>query len=151
LRCNLSSGLLQLGLLKPDERNTPRNAHIERASPWTTLTTSFCVIPQYERRREDSGQVTEEDLVVYFLKECVRIPMKNNAFHLIVSIGRILHNYSTRAVMNMYGAIAPKRAANKNDEQCRRWKATITDALETRFQRFVMPHLLAMPRRDLSP
>jgi DNA-binding beta-propeller fold protein YncE len=81
--------------------------------------------------------VVEEDLAVYFIKECVRQPLKFTSFHMAVSLTRILHSYGTRDAMNMYSTVAPNRSIQKDDDQCRTWKKRLMKPLEERFRGFV--------------
>src|SRR5579863_10321347 len=66
----------------------------------------FMASVEYEVQREKSGRITREDLTVYFIKEALRMAMNCASFQVMVSIGRILHSYRTREVMDMYGTIA---------------------------------------------
>jgi hypothetical protein len=97
----------------------------------------FKLSVEYEVQRENSARITAEDLTVYFIKEALRMAMNCASFQVMVSIGRILHSYRTREVMNMYGTVAPNRSGKKNDDQCRDWKKQAMDYLEDRFGRFV--------------
>jgi hypothetical protein len=97
----------------------------------------FMASVEYEVLREKSGRITSEDLTVYFIKEALRMAMNCASFQVMVSIGRILHSYRTREVMDMYGTVAPNRSGKKNDDQCREWKKQVMDYLEDRFGRFV--------------
>jgi hypothetical protein len=94
----------------------------------------FALSGEYEDRRERSGKLTKQDLIVYFIKEVLRDAFKHSSFHAMVAAGRVLHSYRTQDVMQMYGTISPERSIKKNDGQYRTWKKKLMDRLEKRFK-----------------
>jgi hypothetical protein len=79
----------------------------------------YAASEKFERQREESGQITREDLTVYYIKEVLRMAMKVGSFQVVIAVLRVLHAYCTRQVMNIYSTLAPKRSGKKNDDQCR--------------------------------
>jgi hypothetical protein len=56
----------------------------------------FAASEKFEKLREKSGRITQEDLTVYYVKETLRMAMKCASFPVMVAIGRVLHAYRTR-------------------------------------------------------
>lgn len=88
----------------------------------------------FERRDEESGKVTVDQLVVRFVKHLVRITMKRNAFHVTLGISRVLHNYSTADTMTI-----DERIGNtiRDDSYYRSRKAKLMNELRERFAEFL--------------
>ena len=59
----------------------------------------------YEIAREEAGRLTEEDLLIGFIKNLVRITVRRNSFHVAVGISLLLHTYSTAETMEIHGAV----------------------------------------------
>ncbi|MBZ5626441.1 MAG: M48 family metalloprotease [Acidobacteriia bacterium] len=97
----------------------------------------FAFSEEFEQKRAKNGTLNQKDLTVFFFKEAIRLGLAHASFPMLVGVGRVLHSYSTRAIMDMYGTIAPNRAGLKNDEQCRLWKKKTMDYLLNRFSPFI--------------
>jgi hypothetical protein len=89
----------------------------------------------WERLSEsrDPESLTEEDLLLRFLKHLCRITMKRNSFYASIALGRIVHAYSTADTMGLYHAIAPEDCERKQSDYLRSRKAQLLDEVRTRF------------------
>jgi hypothetical protein len=93
----------------------------------------------WERLAEsrDPGSLTEEDLLLRFLKHLCQITMKRNSFYASIALGRIVHAYSTADTMSLYHAIAPEACERKQSDYLRSRKAQLLDEVRTRFGDFL--------------
>jgi hypothetical protein len=93
----------------------------------------------WERLAEsrDPESLTEEDLLLRFLKHLCQITMKRNSFYASIALGRIVHAYSTADTMSLYHAIAPEACERKQSDYLRSRKAQLLDEVRTRFGDFL--------------
>jgi hypothetical protein len=89
----------------------------------------------WERQGEirDPDSLTEDDLLLRFLKHLCRITMKRNSFYASIALGRIVHAYSTADTMGLYDAIAPEGCERKQSDYFRSRKAQLLDEVRGRF------------------
>ena len=93
-----------------------------QSEPWERLSES-----------RDPESLTEEDLLLRFLKHLCQITMKRNSFYASIALGRIVHAYSTADTMGLYHAIAPEGCERKQSDYLRSRKAQLLDEVRTRF------------------
>lgn len=103
----------------------------------------------YERQKElatqagapgvhaDGDPVSEEDLLVYFVKHLVRITTKRNAFYVTLGISRLLHSYSTLETMEIYNAVIGEPERVKDDYYYRSRKAVLMHEMSQRFGQLI--------------
>ena len=89
----------------------------------------------WERQGEvrDPESLTEDDLLLRFLKHLCQITMKRNSFYASIALGRIVHAYSTADTMGLYDAIAPEGCERKQSDYFRSRKAQLLDEVRARF------------------
>ena len=81
----------------------------------------------------DPESLTEDDLLLRFLKHLCQITMKRNSFYASIALGRIVHSYSTADTMGLYDAIAPEGCERKQSDYFRSRKAQLLDEVRARF------------------
>jgi hypothetical protein len=81
----------------------------------------------------DVAPVSEEDLLVYFIKHLVRITTKRNAFYVTLGVSRLLHSYSTLETMEIYNAVIGEPERVKDDYYYRSRKAVLMHEMYQRF------------------
>ncbi len=103
----------------------------------------------YERQKELAAQagppgvrangdpVSEDDLLVYFIKHLVRITTKRNAFYVTLGVSRLLHNYSTLETMEVYNAVIGEPERVKDDYYYRSRKAVLMHEMYERFGQLI--------------
>ena len=89
----------------------------------------------WERLSESRApeSLTDEDLLLRFLKHLSQITMKRNSFYASIALGRIVHAYGTADTMSLYHAIAPEGSERKQSDYLRSRKAQLLDEVRTRF------------------
>ncbi len=85
------------------------------------------------RARTDVAAVSEDDLLVYFIKHLVRITTKRNAFYVTLGVSRLLHSYSTLETMEIYNAVIGEPERVKDDYYYRSRKAVLMHEMYQRF------------------
>ena len=83
--------------------------------------------------RTDVAAVSEDDLLVYFIKHLVRITTKRNAFYVTLGVSRLLHSYSTLETMEIYNAVIGEPERVKDDYYYRSRKAVLMHEMYQRF------------------
>src|SRR5262249_35866629 len=103
----------------------------------------------YERQKERAAQVapsdvhavgdavSEEDLLVYFIKHLVRITTKRNAFYVTLGVCRLLHSYSTLETMEIYNAVIGEPERVKDDYYYRSRKGVLMHEMYQRFGQLI--------------
>jgi hypothetical protein len=103
----------------------------------------------YERQKERAAHVpppgvhavgdpvTEDDLLVYFIKHLVRITTKRNAFYVTLGVSRLLHSYRTLETMELYNAVIGEPERVKDDYYYRSRKAVLMQEMYQRFGQLI--------------
>ena len=94
----------------------------------------------YEVRQEqlhNRATLTEEDLVIRFVKHLIKISIRRNSFYVAVGMSRLLHGYTTAETMEIYGALVQDPARIKDDSYFRACKRELMNELEQRFGPFL--------------
>lgn len=91
---------------------------------------------RYETLQEQNGDVTENDLIVRYIKKLVQTTTAMNSFYVNIGLNRILHRYSTREVQRVYEWLT---ARFLESDEYRRARLVIFKVLYARFRPFVQP------------
>jgi hypothetical protein len=81
----------------------------------------------------DPDSLTEEDLLLRFVKYLSQITMKRSSFYASIALGRIVHAYSTADTMSIYDAVAPEGCERKQGDYFRSRKAQLLEEVRGRF------------------
>lgn len=88
----------------------------------------------YELVSEQSGRtLTEEDMIVRFVKFLVQITWERNSFYVTLGIGRLLYNYSTAETVRLYEFLMDDPERAREDHYYRSRKAFLIGQLMDRF------------------
>lgn len=89
----------------------------------------------YERAQEQSNLTTlsEEDMIIRFIKHLVRITIRRNSFYVTLGLSRLLHNYSTAETMEIYNLVVQDPDRLKDDSYYRSCKGRLMNELRERF------------------
>ena len=87
-----------------------------------------------EKERERNDQHTEVDLVIRYIKHLVQLTTGASSFYVNVGINRLLHNYSTPEVQQVYEFITEHYPAS---EEYRKVKGRLMNRLAVRFDGFL--------------
>ena len=88
----------------------------------------------FERRHEQAGQATAQDLTVRYVKHLVQATTAMSSFYVAVGLHRLLHNYSTSEVQRAYELVTEHYPGA---EEYRKLKGTLMTQLQSRFQHFL--------------
>jgi hypothetical protein len=89
--------------------------------------------PYEIRQEQNAGRLTEEDMVIRFVKHLVRITVRRSSFYVALGISRLLHGYSTAETMEIYTAVVQDPNRVKEDSYYRAGKRELMSELEVRF------------------
>lgn len=104
---------------------------------------------QWERSSEQGGgpyQVTEEDMVIRFIKHLVRITVKRNSFYVTLGFGRLLYEYDTSQVRQMYDVLMQDQARFRDNSYLRRQKNLLMREILERFEQTI--RTVRTPQRE---
>jgi hypothetical protein len=88
----------------------------------------------FEKEQEGNGLQTEIDLVVRYIKHLVQITTAASSFYVNVGLNRLLRNYSTPEVQQVYEFTTDRYPG---PEEYRRVKGRLMDSLAARFDRLL--------------
>ena len=88
----------------------------------------------FEREHEAQGQPTEADMVVRYIKHLAQTTTASSSFHVNVGFNRLLRNYSTAEVQQIYELATERYPA---PEEYRKAKGKLLNQLSARFARFL--------------
>ena len=94
----------------------------------------------WERSSEQgasSHRVTEDDMVIRFVKHLVQITLKRNSFYVALGLGRLLYEYETSQVRGMYDVLMQDQARFRDNSYLRRQKNALMRELTQRFDRLI--------------
>lgn len=95
---------------------------------------------QWERSSEQAGgpyHVSEEDMVIRFIKHLVRITVRRNSFYVTLGLGRLLYEYDTSQVRQMYDVLMQDQARFRDNSYLRRQKNLLMRELQARFEHMI--------------
>src|SRR5687768_85264 len=84
-----------------------------------------------------SHHVTEEDMVIRFIKHLVEITVRRNSFYVTLGLGRLLYEYNTSQVRQMYDVLMQDHARFRDNSYLRRQKNLLIQELLHRFNRMI--------------
>jgi len=91
----------------------------------------------FEQRRERSGAVTRDDLLIWFLKHLVFLTGQRATFFAVLGMTRILYRYDMQEAMAIYDRVSCDPACHYQEGAFRAGKKTLFDALSRRFAPWV--------------
>jgi hypothetical protein len=80
-----------------------------------------------------STPVSEEDLVIHFVKHLTKKTIKRNSFYVTLGLSRVLHSYTTVQTMDIYNAVIQDPERVKDDYYYRSRKGVLMQELKQRF------------------
>lgn len=93
------------------------------------LESEFC-----EKEQELRGQPTEADMVVRYVKHLAQMTTGSSSFHVNVGFNRLLRNYTTPEVQQIYELATGRFPAS---EEYRKAKGRLLNQVAARFERFL--------------
>lgn len=95
----------------------------------------YVVSDTYERQQETAsrGELSEEDMIIRYVKHLVRLTIKRNSFYVSLGVGRLLHNYGTATAMELYSLVVGDPGRSRDDYYYRSRKRQLMKELEERF------------------
>lgn len=124
------------GLLRRSLRATKINLSEEHLLQLLVYTES----DSWERSSEygySSRPLTAEDLVIRFIKRLVQITVKRNSFYVTLGIGRLLYEYETSQVRQMYDVLMQDQARFKDNSYLRKQKKVLIREMIEHFDRMI--------------
>ena len=95
----------------------------------------------YERLLEQvEGALTQEDMVIHYLKHMVRIATKRNSFYVSLGLARLLYNYTTPEAAEIYNLVLQDPDRIRDDYYYRSRKARLLHELKERFGNLVQTY-----------
>ena len=96
----------------------------------------------YEKQRESGNncrEISEDDMVVHFIKHLVTMTMKRNSFYVVLGVCRLLYNYSTSETMDIYTVLLQDPDRTKDDHYYRSRKGRLMREIKARFGGLISP------------
>lgn len=90
----------------------------------------------YEIQQERSAgapSLSEQTMVIRFIKHLVKITLKRNSFYVTLGVSRLLFNYATGETAGIYCVVVQDPDRARDDDSCRRCKKRLMDELKERF------------------
>lgn len=90
----------------------------------------------YEREQErDTTRLTlsQEDMVIRFIKHLVRITARRNSFYVTLGLSRLLYGYGTPETMSIYNVVVQNPQRVKEDAYYRLRKKQLLEEVKERF------------------
>jgi hypothetical protein len=90
----------------------------------------------YEIAQEQAkgpAAVSEEDLVIHFIKHLTKKTIKRNSFYVTLGLSRLLYSYTTAETMDIYNAVIQDPERVKDDYYYRSRKGVLMQELKERF------------------
>jgi hypothetical protein len=81
--------------------------------------------------------VTDEDLVIRFIKHLVRISLKRSTFYAVLAIGRLSYDYGTSEVRQIYDVLMQDGARFRDNPYLRKQKRVLMREVIERFGKLV--------------
>jgi hypothetical protein len=105
---------------------------------------------RYEKLQEKSklSSLTEDDMIVRYLKHLVLIACRRNSFHVSLALTRLLYAYNTPEAIRIYNLLFqdPDSSTKKADAYYRDRKKKLMNELQGRFDGFI--EILPGPRGE---
>jgi len=94
----------------------------------------FVESEEYEKEQERNNQQTEADMIIRYIKHLVQVTAGMSSFYVNVGLNRLLRNYSTPEVQQVYEWITEHYPAS---EEYRKVKGRLMGQLTSRFEQFL--------------
>ncbi len=95
----------------------------------------------YERLLEQQAEtISQEDLLIHFIKHLVRITTKRNSFYVSLGLSRLLYNYPTAEATEIYNLVVQDPDRMRDDYYYRSRKRSLMTELKERFGALVKTH-----------
>lgn len=94
----------------------------------------------WERSNEHEDSpipVTNEDLVIRFVKHLVQITLKRNSFYVALGVGRLIYDYETSQVSQMYDILMQDDARFRDNAYLRKQKKVLMMEMIERFDQMI--------------
>jgi hypothetical protein len=88
----------------------------------------------YEKRQEQSGELSTRDMVVRYIKYLVQLTTAMSSFYVNIALQRLLHNYSTSETQQLYEWLTDSYPGSQH---YRKVKSMLIKKLEARFDRLL--------------
>lgn len=120
--------------LWPQKRQTNHRTKVSLSDLHLLQRLIYVESEPYEKEHErTSHHLSEEELLVHFIKYLIRISIKRNSFYVALGISRLLHNYSTAETMEIYNVVVQDPERVKDDYYYRSRKARLIQEIRERF------------------
>ncbi|MBI3950963.1 MAG: hypothetical protein HY314_10975 [Acidobacteria bacterium] len=90
--------------------------------------------------------LSEEDMTIRFIKHLVRITVRRNSFYTTLGISRLLYEYGTSEVRQMYDVLMQDPTRFKDNPYWRKQKRVLIDELRERFRDMI--RIVETPQRE---
>lgn len=101
----------------------------------------YCKSEIHEKEQEahDRGGLTEEDMIIRYVKHLILTTCRRNSFHISLGLSRLLYDYRAAESMAIYDLVFqdPDSSTRKADAYYRARKNTLIEELARRFERFL--------------
>jgi len=94
----------------------------------------------YERSSEYGTSryaLTDEDMVLRYVKHLIQITLKRNSFYVTLGIGRLLYEYETSQVRQMYDVLMQDHGRFRDNSYLRKQKKLLMKELSERFDQMI--------------
>ena len=92
----------------------------------------------WERGSEfGTTSLMEEDMVIRFVKHLIQISLKRNSFYVTLGVGRLLYDYETSQVRQMYDVLMQDQARFRDNSYLRKQKKLLMKELLDRFGKMI--------------
>ncbi|MGH9848522.1 MAG: hypothetical protein ACREBD_01565, partial [Blastocatellia bacterium] len=86
-----------------------------------------------QERAADAPSLSEQIMIIRFIKHLVKITLKRNSFYVTLGVNRLLFNYTTAETTGIYSVVAQDPARTPDDDYCRKCKKGLMAQLKERF------------------
>lgn len=101
----------------------------------------YCISEKYEKEQEsaDAASLTQQDMVIRYLKHLILVTCRRNSFHVALGLCRLVYNYSPAETISIYDLIFqdPDSSTKKADAYYRARKNKLLEEMKRRFGKLV--------------
>jgi hypothetical protein len=130
-----SVSALDVMLFRQDKRVHYLPSHRTKVSlgEWQMLQRLVYFASEPEEMRQEEHGVSEEALVMHYIKHLVYITGRRNSFFVALGLSRLLHNYTTAETAQIHELVSQDPDRGRDDSYYRRRKAQLMRELQDRF------------------
>ena len=88
---------------------------------------------RWSERGNSAPLLTEEVMAIRFIKHLVQITLKRNSFYVVLGVGRLLYEYETSQVRQMYDVLMQDQARFRDNSYLRKQKKVLMMEMIERF------------------